>query len=112
MRAPASDVAAAGASLVEPRLATPCDPAPVPGAYVVRVTPSDVGQRVTLRLRTGDEAQPLTDVVGTLRAWAGRVLEVERRDGTLTTVAESDLVAAKVLPPAPVRTPRVRGPDA
>jgi ribosomal protein S18 acetylase RimI-like enzyme len=76
-----------------------------PGAHaaavlVVRLSPADVGRRVTVRHRL--DGGVLTDVVGTLVAWeggwAGR-LEVERRDGTRSLVSASAVVAAKVVPP-------------
>ena len=41
----------------------------------VRITPADVGRRVTVRHRTDDGR--LTDVVGLLRSWAGGALVVE-----------------------------------
>ena len=66
--------------------------------YAIRVSPADVGQRVTLRYRTNAEP-PLTDVVGWIRSWSDGLITVERRDGTTATVAEGDLVAGKVLPP-------------
>jgi N-acetylglutamate synthase len=80
------------------------------------VTPADVGARVTLRSRlahdrgTADHPGPgagpgtgptLTDTVGLLLAYEQGTLVVERRDGSTTTVAATDLVAAKVLPASP-----------
>ena len=69
--------------------------------YVVRITPSDVGHRVTIRFRRADAAvgEPSTsDVVGLLRSWSNGRLVVERRDGTLVELAERDLLAARVIP--------------
>ena len=71
--------------------------------YSVRITPDDVGSRVSLRLRTHGDP-PLTDVVGLLRSWTSGVLSVERRNGTTVTVPADDLVAGKVLPPPPTRS--------
>ena len=87
----------------------PPGPGPVrPAALlVVRITPADVGRRVTVRHRLG--ASTLTDVVGRLVAWEGGVLLVERRDGTVTAVAEADVVAAKVVPDPPTAPTHRRG---
>ena len=68
---------------------------------VVRITPSDVGRRVSVRLR--HDATTLTDVVGRLLAWDDGVLTLERRDGSRVEVAEGDLVAGKVVPEPPAR---------
>jgi len=65
------------------------------------VTPSDVGRRVSLRRRLPNGGY--SDVVGNLHAWADGVLKVRRRDDSLVTVAEADLVAGKVVPPPPPR---------
>ena len=43
----------------------------------VRISPADVGRRVTVRHRIDDGR--LSDVVGVLRSWDGAVLRVERR---------------------------------
>ncbi len=73
----------------------------MPLRYTLTLTPSDVGARVVVR-RVLPEGG-LGDVLGQLERWAGGTLAIRRRDGTLITVAESDLVAAKVVPAAPVR---------
>lgn len=75
--------------------------------YRVLITPADVGRRVSVRAAThaGPGQPSTTDAVGFLRRWADGVLVVERRDGTRTTIAESDLLAGKALPPGPDRTP-------
>jgi hypothetical protein len=93
-------------------------PHPISGArpaalLAVRITPDDVGKRVTVRHRY--DATTLTDVVGLLLSWSAPepggvpVLRVERRDGTVTTIPLPDVAAAKVVPdpPAP-RPPRSR----
>jgi hypothetical protein len=41
--------------------------------------------------------------VGYLEAWVAGELTVRRRDGTLATIAEADLVAGKIVPPPPER---------
>ena len=79
--------------------------------YVVRITPADVGERVTVRSRLPDsvdtdDGPAVTDVIGTLKSWSGGVLQVERRDGTVVDVAEGDLLAAKTVPPPPEPRPR------
>ncbi|WP_103500206.1 MULTISPECIES: GNAT family N-acetyltransferase [unclassified Streptomyces] len=72
----------------------------------VRITPGDVGRRVSVRTRTepGSGAR-FTDTVGVLTAWKDGALTVTRRDGTPVALAESALVAAKVVPSAPARRP-------
>ncbi len=77
----------------------------------VRITEADVGRRVSVRHRY--DASTLTDVVGLLLSWeasgsdadpgAAAVLRIERRDGSVAEVPVADVVAAKVVPPAPAR---------
>lgn len=76
---------------------------------VVRITPADVGSRVSVRARVHGAAHGATDTLGHLRAWEGGVLVVERGDGSLVRIAEADLLAARPVPPAPVRRPRGPG---
>jgi hypothetical protein len=64
------------------------------------VTPADVGSRVTVRRALPDG---VGDVVGELVSWAGGVLTIRRRDETLVEVAESAVVASRVVPPVPPR---------
>jgi hypothetical protein len=68
---------------------------PAGGVYRVAVTPGDVGARVTLRHAVADG---VSDVVGELLSWTSGVLSVRRRDGSVVEVAESSLVAARVVP--------------
>ncbi len=63
----------------------------------VRVSPADVGRRVTVRHRIDDGR--LSDVVGVLRSWDAGSLRVERRSGETAEVPEADVVAAKVVAP-------------
>ena len=70
-------------------------------AYVVSITPADVGRRVSVRSRTDDAM--LTDVVGDLLEWTDGVLWVRRRDGSIAEIAEDRLVAGKAVPAAPAR---------
>jgi hypothetical protein len=77
--------------------------------HLVRLSPADVGARVTVRSRIAPEVPggpTLTDAVGTLLSWEGGILAVRRRDGSVARVAEADLVAAKALPDPPVRPAR------
>ena len=64
------------------------------------VTPADVGSRVSVRrvLPGG-----VGDVVGDLLAWSDGSLSIRRRDGSVVAVLESDVLAARVVPPAPER---------
>ena len=75
---------------------------------MVRITPADVGRRVSVRARIPAEAgQPSTnDTLGQLVSWDGGVLVIERRDGTRQGIAEADLVAGRCVPPAPERRSR------
>jgi hypothetical protein len=73
---------------------------------VVRITPDDVGTRVSIRHRL--DGSTLTDVVGHLVSWAdagpegtGGRLTIRRRDGTLVAVLAATMVAAKVVPEPP-----------
>ncbi|WP_419997599.1 GNAT family N-acetyltransferase [Streptomyces boninensis] len=79
------------------------------GLLEVRITPSDVGKRVSVRLLTGsgEPGARFTDVVGVLTSWDTGILRLTRRDGTIARVAEDSLVAGKVVPAAPARR---RGP--
>ncbi|HVM15231.1 MAG TPA: hypothetical protein VM287_13020 [Egibacteraceae bacterium] len=70
--------------------------------YVVRIDPTHVGRRVSVRARTHANP-PATDTVGVLRAWQDDVLTIERRDGSLARIPAGDLLAARVVPDAPNR---------
>ncbi|KUH40103.1 MULTISPECIES: GNAT family N-acetyltransferase [Streptomyces] len=81
------------------------------GRLEVQITPSDVGKRVSVR-RLGDPAsgpETFTDTVGVLTSWDDGVLLITRRTGESVRIAESSLVAGKVVPAAPARR---RGPAA
>ncbi|MFJ6695711.1 GNAT family N-acetyltransferase [Streptomyces sp. NPDC091272] len=81
------------------------------GQLEVRLTPDDVGKRVSVRRLTGDSAPGarFTDVVGVLTSWDAGVLSITRRSGETVRVDETSLVAAKAVPAAPARR---RGPAA
>lgn len=74
---------------------------------VNRITPHDVGRRVSVRRRLSPEGAPpqFGDVVGVLDAWSAGVLTITRKDGSITRVDEHTLVAGKVVPPVPARGP-------
>ena len=73
------------------------------GHHVVRITPADVGSRVSVRARTGEDATGprFTDALGVLESWQHGVLSIRRRDGDLVEVVEDLVVAGKVLPHPP-----------
>ncbi|MEU2713667.1 GNAT family N-acetyltransferase [Streptomyces sp. NPDC007205] len=70
------------------------------GRLEVRITPSDVGKRVSVRRLSepGATREKFTDTVGVLTSWDGGVLMITRRDGRSVRIAESALVAGKVVP--------------
>ncbi|MCA6096242.1 GNAT family N-acetyltransferase [Streptomyces sp. SCA3-4] len=81
------------------------------GRLEVRITAADVGKRVSVR-RVNDTAtspERFTDTVGMLDSWEGGVLRITRRNGEAVEIAETALVAGKVVPAAPARR---RGPAA
>ncbi|MBW5484301.1 GNAT family N-acetyltransferase [Streptomyces bambusae] len=77
----------------------------------IRITPADVGKRVSVRRveARADGSSYMTDTVGVLGSWTDGVLLITRKDGETVHIAESSLVAGKVVPPAPARR---RGPAA
>ncbi|MGW7028241.1 GNAT family N-acetyltransferase [Streptomyces xanthophaeus] len=81
------------------------------GLLEVRITPADVGKRVSVRrVEAHPSGSPgFTDTVGVLTSWDAGVLLITRKTGESVRIAESSLVAGKVVPPAPARR---RGPAA
>ncbi|MFD9358522.1 GNAT family N-acetyltransferase [Streptomyces sp. NPDC060031] len=81
------------------------------GLLEIRITPADVGKRVSVRRveseRSGSPA--FRDTVGVLTSWNQGVLTITRRTGESVHIAESTLVAGKIVPAAPARR---RGPAA
>jgi 8-oxo-dGTP pyrophosphatase MutT (NUDIX family) len=69
---------------------------------VHRVTPEDVGQRVSIRhvVTDGGRDRP-TDVVGRLLGYDAGVLALVDRDGQLRLVDETAVVSSRVVPPHP-----------
>ncbi|MEU6499614.1 GNAT family N-acetyltransferase [Streptomyces californicus] len=81
------------------------------GRLDVRITPADVGKRVSVRCRTesGGAGAEFTDTVGVLTSWNRGVLSITRKSGESVHIVESSLVAGKTVPAAPARR---RGPAA
>lgn len=81
------------------------------GLLEIRITPADVGKRVSVRrVESGWSGSPaFTDTVGVLTSWDQGVLTITRKSGEIVHIPESMLVAGKVVPPAPARR---RGPAA
>ncbi|GAA3054092.1 GNAT family N-acetyltransferase [Streptomyces glomeratus] len=81
------------------------------GRLEVRITAADVGKRVSVRRWSehAAEGERFTDTVGVLTSWDNGVLLITRRDGEGVRIAESSLVAGKIVPEAPARR---RGPAA
>ncbi|MEW1545101.1 GNAT family N-acetyltransferase [Streptomyces tsukubensis] len=83
------------------------------GRLEVRITPLDVGKRVSIRrlLDPSEGAGTFTDVVGVLTSWDDEtgVLVITRRSGQVVRIPETSLVAGKTVPAAPARR---RGPAA
>jgi ribosomal protein S18 acetylase RimI-like enzyme len=73
----------------------------------VRITPADVGKRVSVRRLTSvaDGYPTFADTIGVLASWDAGVLRVTRRTGETVTIEESTLVAGKTVPAAPARRP-------
>ncbi|MFE5090345.1 GNAT family N-acetyltransferase [Streptomyces sp. NPDC056638] len=81
------------------------------GQLEVRITPADVGKRVSVRrtAEPGSQGPKFTDTVGVLTSWDGGVLSITTKSGDSVRIAASTLVAGKVVPAAPARR---RGPAA
>ncbi|MEU6757218.1 GNAT family N-acetyltransferase [Streptomyces sp. NPDC046685] len=81
------------------------------GRLEVRITPSDVGKRVSVRrVEAGVSGSPeFTDTIGVLTSWTEGVLLITKKNGESVRIAEGSLVAGKTVPPAPARR---RGPAA
>ncbi|MFB7506382.1 GNAT family N-acetyltransferase [Streptomyces broussonetiae] len=81
------------------------------GRLEVRITPADVGKRVSVRCleEPGATSEKFTDTVGVLTSWDAGVLMITRRNGESVRIPEAVVVAGKVVPAAPARR---RGPAA
>jgi hypothetical protein len=71
----------------------------------IRITPADVGKRVSVRrvVEIADGRPVFSDTVGVLTSWTEGVLMITRRDGLAVHIAETSVVAGKIVPPAPTR---------
>ncbi|MFJ7245516.1 GNAT family N-acetyltransferase [Kitasatospora sp. NPDC098652] len=71
----------------------------------VRIDPSDVGLRVSVRRLSEfvDDRPVFRDVIGVLTSWDDQGLTVEPRSGGPVSFPEKLLVAGKVVPPFPAR---------
>ena len=71
----------------------------------VRITPADVGKRVTIRWRPPElegSSKWMTDVLGILEEADDQFFKVRRgRDGQLIVIPRERALAGKVVPPAP-----------
>ena len=82
----------------------------------VRLTAADVGRRVVVRWRrpavtdagpvaaAGSVSDEVADVLGILEAADGTSLQVRRESGELVSVPLDRALAAKTVPPKPVRS--------
>lgn len=79
------------------------------GRLEVRITPADVGKRISVRslVKGGSSDAKFTDTVGVLTSWDAGVLLITRRTGESVRISESVLVSGKTVPAAPARR---RGP--
>ena len=70
---------------------------------VVHITSADVGRRVSVRSRipATSGGPSTTDTVGRLLRWDGGKLQIERRDGTIATLREAELLAGKIISDTP-----------
>lgn len=75
------------------------------GRLEVRITASDVGNRVSVRSLTGaaQRRERFTDTVGILTSWTAGVLRITRRDGEHVEIEEASMVAGKTVPRTPAR---------
>ena len=71
------------------------------GRLVHRITPEDVGRRVSVRISLPGGG--FSDIVGVVESWADGVITVRRRDGSAAEVEESSVAASRVVPPVPPR---------
>ncbi|HWH30972.1 MAG TPA: ferrous iron transport protein A [Mycobacteriales bacterium] len=69
--------------------------------YTRDAGPGDTGVRVSLRRRLAEGG--LGDLLGVVERWVDGEVRVRDRHGVVHVVDESDVVAAKRVPPAPER---------
>ena len=73
--------------------------------YVHRVTPDDVGERVSVRRWLDEDQTEAGDVLGYLLAYEDDVLTVDGKQGEVS-FDESTVLASRIVPPPP--EPRTR----
>lgn len=81
--------------------------------YEQRLSPEDVGSRVTVRRWVEDADRGLvpSDVVGRLVDWSDDdVLTIRKRDDREVTVEVSEILTSRVVPEHPVLPPERRDP--
>jgi hypothetical protein len=79
----------------------------------VRLTAADVGSRVVVRWRRPTTTGPddeVADVLGTLDAADAGAFTVRKDSGEVVTIPLERALAAKVVPPKPVRSARRQAP--
>ena len=71
----------------------------------VRLTATDVGQRVVIRWRRPgpDDGEQIADVLGILEEHDANYFAVRTSDGQLVVIPHARALAGKVAPPAPRR---------
>lgn len=69
------------------------------GRLEIRITPADVGKRVSVRrlLQDGPQGPKFTDTVGVLTSWDNGVVSVTPKSGESVRILESSLVAGKTI---------------
>lgn len=72
----------------------------------MRVTPNDVGRRVSVRQRLEGPGPSATDTVGRLLSWDDDTLRIQRKDGSVAAIPAADLMAGKVIGDQPPRRDR------
>lgn len=78
---------------------------PSGASLTMQLGPDDVGRRVMIRHLLETEGSRATDVIGLLMAWEDGVLLISRSDGATVEVAQSTLLASKLVPPPPPKSP-------
>jgi hypothetical protein len=76
--------------------------------YIQRLTPDDVGSRVSVRrwVEDGERGMRPSDVVGRLLAWSeDDVITVRTRAGDEVDVYVPEILASRVIPEHPVLPP-------
>ncbi|MDS1272079.1 hypothetical protein RIF23_17455 [Lipingzhangella sp. LS1_29] len=69
--------------------------------YSNNVSPDDIGQRVTVRVRLPEGK--FADTIGVLEEWSAGVLRIRKRDDSVANVTAADIVASKIVGDPPVR---------